>query len=548
MKNLKYIKLFEAFESVKLTKTLGYIDNKSRETFINYLKNLCSKTGFPISKLDDDMFQYLPYNKALKVNFEASSEPCKATSKGQYGMSGVEGEKCEGGKIKRMWGQRQRVVDCPNCKGTGLEPQKSEVHLIKFWFSKDGKYVSTTAVDGTTVESKSTSKLSPGEEIISGQRGCIDKIRSIPHLTNVILKTGSRGRGVPAVFYVQRNDYFCIQNEHNGGEPSDRIWNRYGRYSWNVSGGDFYSITVLNPPVEDENPEGETEIDPTTYNYVVNWGWRGTLQLDKYSNVEESIKDAHFALVMNLDKIRGDFKTVSDIKSEREELKSGSRLTVSDEDVRRENIQRYLTKIAEKGDIVSDITNVKSVVSRILNPNAALFRIVYKSSFENNFSRIINRYLEIMRTSEESKNYHIDGLKNYLKDLYNSSSEDSTDIRNILQYVRKELQSHPEKEKYTLLLDKLEEINKFIYQKLMSLPFDCIEDLEIIKSKIVTIRNLFISNTYQLDNLRYFIDAVANGRTDRAYSYLVDDWRLSVGNLDETMNGLETVKKILSRL
>jgi hypothetical protein len=43
MKKLKYIKLFEAFESIKLTKTLGYIDTKSRNKFIDYLKRLCKK-------------------------------------------------------------------------------------------------------------------------------------------------------------------------------------------------------------------------------------------------------------------------------------------------------------------------------------------------------------------------------------------------------------------------------------------------------------------------------------------------------------------------
>ena len=38
MKNLKYIKLFEAFESTKLSKTLGFI--KDKNLFIDHLKNI----------------------------------------------------------------------------------------------------------------------------------------------------------------------------------------------------------------------------------------------------------------------------------------------------------------------------------------------------------------------------------------------------------------------------------------------------------------------------------------------------------------------------
>ena len=61
MNNLKYIKLFEAFESIKLTKTLGFINKGSNAIFISQLKTIASKLDFPISKYSDDYFQYLPF-------------------------------------------------------------------------------------------------------------------------------------------------------------------------------------------------------------------------------------------------------------------------------------------------------------------------------------------------------------------------------------------------------------------------------------------------------------------------------------------------------
>ena len=46
MKELKYIKLFEAFESEKLSKTLGYIDSKSRKELLDRVKRICDDIDY----------------------------------------------------------------------------------------------------------------------------------------------------------------------------------------------------------------------------------------------------------------------------------------------------------------------------------------------------------------------------------------------------------------------------------------------------------------------------------------------------------------------
>jgi hypothetical protein len=149
MSKLQYIKLFEAFESVKLTKTLGYIkDKKDRDFFLDRLKRICNSIDFPYSKLSDEFFDYLPFKKALEKSAIVTDEPCIATSKSEFPGYSIEGEKCTDGKIKRMWGSRTRSVVCPVCNGTGVKPKNSEVKLIKFWFNSDGKFVDITAVDG----------------------------------------------------------------------------------------------------------------------------------------------------------------------------------------------------------------------------------------------------------------------------------------------------------------------------------------------------------------------------------------------------------------
>ena len=552
MSQLKYLKLFEAFESVKITKTLGYIDNKSKERFINYLKNICNKYDFPISQLNDEMFQYLPYSRALKVNVDSQDTPCKATSKSTFGSShGIEGEKCEGGRIKRMWGSRQRSVECPMCGGTGLEAPKEELKIIKFWFSKDGDLVNTTGCDGTVKSANKSQNLKVGEEIRAYQGEWYQKLNSIPHLSPVLLKVGTRSPEVEAIFYKERNEFFCIQNQNDGGCPSrSSDWEKYGRYSWNISGGDFNYIKIIKEVTQEEET---TEVDPLLYNYLMDWGWRGNYSLEKWRDVESLIKDAHFALILDLSKIKNkEFKTVRKIKSERSELKSGSRLTVTDDQIRKQNIERYLNKIAEKSDIISDISNIKSVTNRIIAGRHALFLIVGYSNFDDKFSRIIDRYFEIMsykkrEVDEDSLNYYLDNLKSNIKSLYQSSGQDTRDINTVLKHCREGLAKDNLTSEYEPLLRELEELSNLIYQKIMSLPFDCIEDLEVVKSKIVSIKRLFQSNTYSLVNLRYFIEGVLSGRKN-AYSYLTDDYRLKGNELEKVMDGIQTAKKIISRL
>ena len=56
---MKYLKLFEAFQSKKLSKTLTFIKDKvSKDIFIKQIDQICKLLDFPNSELSDDYFQY----------------------------------------------------------------------------------------------------------------------------------------------------------------------------------------------------------------------------------------------------------------------------------------------------------------------------------------------------------------------------------------------------------------------------------------------------------------------------------------------------------
>ena len=48
---MKYINLFEAFESEKLSKTLKYIESGDKQKVIAILRKLCAQIDFPFSQL-----------------------------------------------------------------------------------------------------------------------------------------------------------------------------------------------------------------------------------------------------------------------------------------------------------------------------------------------------------------------------------------------------------------------------------------------------------------------------------------------------------------
>jgi len=158
MKNLKYIKLFEAFESQKLSKTLGYVKSEKSQ-FLEDIKTILRSVNFPESKITDDYIEYLPFNKALKKADILTDEPCEAKSDDAFPDFSVSGAKCEDGKMARKWGKNVRKVECPVCGGTGVKPKKSgDIKMVKFWFSKDGEYITKSAVDGVIRDSKTNDR------------------------------------------------------------------------------------------------------------------------------------------------------------------------------------------------------------------------------------------------------------------------------------------------------------------------------------------------------------------------------------------------------
>ena len=554
MKNLQYIKLFEAFDSNILTKTLGYIKDKSEKaSFLTNIKSICGQISYPVSQLNDDFFEYLPFKKALEKASMTGDEPCEATSRQEFPQYAVEGESCKNGKMKRQWGARTREVVCPACNGTGVKPKKSEVKLLKFWFNKDGKSQGITAVDGVnrpvgySGSAKYSKKISDYEVVKA-----LSHEDMLQLITGSIIKTNIQGNEIICYIFKEGSSIYAIQSSASGSTPNSGGWRSIDRYAWRMGRGEYRDAYLLKPIVKDKD---KIEIDPYEWNVGLypRRSYSG-LQIDSNIDVKNQIKDAHFAIVLDFGKIKkSEFKKTGDIRDEREVSKSGSKLDPdqSDDEIRKQNIERYISTLAKSLDISSDITNCDKLISRSLGYKNALY-IIASTSITSEISYLIENYLEILNDNSD-KSYYITRLTDRTNRLFKDGLKKSGEVSKSLKIIKDKLKSdtnldHPA-EKYIEFIDSMDDLSSTIYKKISETHIECVEDFEVVNQTINSIKNVIKSDRYYVSRaLSYFIENLVrygSENTNRTYSYLTDNYYV---NIEKALESIVRVKKIIERM
>jgi len=206
---MKHLVLFEAFNSDILGKTLRFIDKQSRATFKYWLIEIGRILDFPISEFSDDLFEYLPYNKALKkqpTDHKETIIPC------DYESQWIPGEFCNEGRVKRTWGNHKRTVKCPKCDGKGTLSYQEEDNrvprFIKFWFNKDGEFTLASGTNGYKSESFEFSRnKSDYKEVNKGL-----KAKDIKKLPTGSILWGENGVDIKTTFIPNNKTPIPIKN------------------------------------------------------------------------------------------------------------------------------------------------------------------------------------------------------------------------------------------------------------------------------------------------------------------------------------------------
>ena len=351
---MRYIKHFESFESSVLSKFLKFItDSSSRSKFIDKISSICNIIGFPESKINDNYLKYLPFKKALNMKAEPEIVKC---------------DNCDSGKDK-ITGK-----DCKQCAGTGSYKEiPNEVKIVKIWFDKDGKYITTTGCDGKYRPQhgwrNSLKKFSHNKD---------DYTMGAPLSYNDIsmLMTGQKiwicleNKWVVAMIWRSASAFstnlFLLQNKIDGGEDyNDDDWKEYAKLSCTFN----KSYTGVPRLLLDKD---SMEFDPYSWNAPITLSSE-RLRCQSNNDMSVILKEAHFSLILNVDEmLKSKFKTKSEISDKRHQSRSG---LMDNEDIKKANIKRYFSTLSNRFVISDDLENMSLTFFRVFGMSNSFFFI-----------------------------------------------------------------------------------------------------------------------------------------------------------------------------
>ncbi len=404
-------------------------------------------------------------------------------------------------------------------------------------------------MDGTTRSSGGLFKGKGGKLYKELERYRHNQVVRSNLKTGDIVKMNKQGGDhIGTIVRDNNNGIYIIQNEFTGSTPSDYgdeiEWKKYGRYSWALGGDDHGYITKLIP-VDSEEDMGKIEEDPYSFNYKLEIG-RNKLELDKDTDVEELISDAHFALILNLNKLTtSEFKNVTVTRKERQDVKKDALSMKDDNYIRQENIQRYIDKLSTKFNVAEGLSGVTKVLPRMLGGKNCIFYIYTGKQF-NRFNSVIEYTYEFIKSSDvDSKEQSAETIVGTLSDTFRNNITSDRNIeenkRNIMSYLV-EANIFP---KHIILVNEIEQLSIKINEKILKSDIQTIEDMEIVYSKLDNIKAIMKKNRYSLNALSGYFEYMTSSNYRSSYSYLTD---LRKSILDDILDDIKLVSNIVDKI
>lgn len=530
MSDMKYLMLFEAFESNALSKMMKFlkskVDNNSKERFRDKLKTMISKLDIPIDKIKDDNIKYLNRNQALKI---------KSTEEDERGL-----------------------------------------YCLKFWFSIDEGYLGFTGTGGLTMdfnwfkninrrsyrddqnEPFNDRELDYIKNTLDIKTGKLTPVKNYDDLQHGQLVVGFWSEDDEdldrlSLAKMWRDEYGhlnAIQNVASGGSP-DRDVNGVNWREWRNEDEKFrdsWSLGDVNSPSSDhgklhiytpsdepihvvgkrEEKKEEESASPFDFNLPVNrnynlreWG-ETDWSIHDYKLVEKS----DFAIVLMIgDVLKSVGSKVSDVRKSREESREGATRLLSDSEIKKANIERYMAALVGRMGIRQDITELKNLQRLIIKAVCGDFSFIsiYKErpGF-GNLDSIAHNIYEMMKADESDKRYYLSNIVENFKSL-NSYSEDYTK-----QYINSlKVVNNSNNEAIKEIFKIFMEIGKKIKNYLLSQNIETIEDLSMVVVKLKSIRNLanergislgytrsILNEFHYTNDTEYYIDRIDERREE----------------------------------
>jgi len=547
---MKYLKLYEAFKSKGISNTLKFLKQKvgqySTESFIDTLKLFMDNIDFPIDKISDDNIKYMSAKKALTLKKE---EP-------------VTNE-------KGIW-------------------------VIKYWFSLDKGFLGYSATGNE--ERDLTTNNSSGNDGLREQRKFTDS--ELEYIKENITRTGEiwpvsdynklkTGDTVIGLFdsssYTEKfsfakifvdeedsNRVYGIQGVADGSQPLDDSWRNYrqfGNLSWwmyrnrhnNDIGNDhmklYYwresqdELHYIEPPVEskkEDEVEEIKEVDPLTYNLPLSnrfsfssWG-RGS------SITKNDIEKADFALVLYFDDLINPevdaehYERPSDTREVRRQEKEGATKLMSDAEIKKMNIERYIQKLVVSLNITeTEFYNLEKIVSKNLSQEFSYISIWIQRPDWTDLGDFANYLYQIVDENDNDKPYYLERVKKMYSDTTKRYYEQLIRYQESKKYLK-------DTSNLKKIFDEIFKLGNEINAHFVGKELNSIDDLWLCKKRI---QSLYDFMKMSRNSISYQIREVFNGfRYPEEMSYYYNTYKDQYTEYNKDLEKLNRVRAFLKSL
>jgi hypothetical protein len=512
--HMRYLKLYEAFSSKGISKTINFLSQKissqSKDKFLNDLKEFMQNSDYPLNKLTDDFIQYLPFKKAILL---------------------------------------KKDKDVSNGRG---------IWAIKYWFSVEGGYLGYTATGNKTYPFREPQTINNSSkrkdshftnrelEYIKKnitETGIISRVTDYSKLKTGQVVIGIFGGDIGiATVYVDNTDrVYAIQNVASGSYTSDSGWREYTEYgdqSWYIYEprtipDDHEKLNFYTPgdePLryeEKEEPSQSENLSHLNWNLPLDENFNQVRWSDYIRSISsyKEVGNADFALVLMYDDLLNPdvdapyFEPVSDIKKFREESKSGSTHFMTDEEITKSNYNRLMDRLIsiyglELKSQEQDLLNLQKLFSTFLCGEKILYSLIAGEPDTENIYKFEQniKYLITCEDDEESKKWAFEKVK---KNFF-SYKEESKKYADKFSGSLKRVQNEGDEETIEIF-DKLSKISKKILQFIFIKPVTTLNELRYLLSKIHSISYYYKKTTKSeglnkvFDNIKYNDSDVSDG-------------------------------------
>lgn len=506
---MKYLKLFEAFEAQALSKVLKFLSDKvgkeSSNNFKDSLKIIMNIYNIPIDKIKEYDVKYLSKKQAVTIDNKEDVENLFGVycikfwfslEEGFLGYTGVGNTKINFEDWKKQWTNRHKNETFSDDE---LDHIKSELDL------KTGLL--------KPVKLEDYRDLQTGDEVVAYWWG-----EDIRYDRLGLAKIWRYGSGI-----------FAIQNVTSGGRPDNTIqdlngeqirWTDLGRYSWDMGSVNYPADDhkKLHRYIRNEEPISiygrEEEKIESIYDFNLPissdgelTNWRSNRSISSYEQIDKSDFCVVFYIDNMLDPDKAEFyETPRDIKKQRLEDREGATKLLSDREIKKMNIERYLnvavSKMGINIDLNTDFKNLQNIVKTSTGGEYAFFSLFTDYPTLDFISEFSSALINLLRTSDASdKKYYINRAAGIYKNSKDSKEGATSRYKETMDIINSTADEETKK-----FIGEVMNLSGFIKSYIESQNIKTIEDLKMLYYKLRSVRSLILDSDFRFNNYRNLIE------------------------------------------